>query len=225
MDKDKRSRAFKNIFYAISIFVIITVGIIFFTNLSIAPVPEYKRNISETNAKIIVDINDKSETRTPIIRTYKEEEYNKLDENKIKKIMSVISGNIEGDIPAIELKGDKDVIYIHFIKDKEEVVPDNIPEIEIEVPKDEVDSAPYSTEYYKIIKDKLNIEDGKYSYKLKRYRTQYEKYFMHYNIIKISYELDGERYISIFGLNTTNVEDGVDFFDNEELNQPKEPEL
>ncbi|AFS78757.1 hypothetical protein Curi_c17500 [Gottschalkia acidurici 9a] len=211
MNKTKGIKILKNIIFAILIFFIVVVGIILFINLLVRPTAEHKRNISKTNAKIIVDINDKSKTRTPIIRTYKEEEYKKFSKDKIRRIKGVISGKVEGDIPAVHLKGDKDIIYISFIKDEEKIVPDYIPEIEIEIPEDEVSTAPYSTENAKIIKDKLKNEDGKYSYKLKRYRTQYEKYFMHYNIIRIYYEVDGERYISTFGLNATNADDGANF--------------
>lgn len=34
-----------------------------------------------------------------------------------------------------------------------------------------------------------------------------------------------EEYISIFHINASNADDGTDFFENEDLDQPKEPEL
>ncbi|WP_425447939.1 hypothetical protein [Dethiothermospora halolimnae] len=51
--------------------------------------------------------------------------------------------------------------------------------------------------------DKLE-KNERCSYKFKRYRTQYQKYFMNYNIIKIHYEIDEVKYIFIFGLNASN---------------------
>lgn len=225
MNKTRVVKTFKIILFLILIFLIMVAGIIFYIDRATRPTPENERNISETNVKIKVDINDKSEERTPIIRTYKEEAYKKFNEIKIRKIMSTISGNVEGDIPRVHLREDKDIIYISFIKNEEEVVPDYMPEIEIEVPEEEAPTAPYSTENNRIINDKLEHEDCKYRYKLSRYRIQNEKYFMHYNIIRIYYQIDGEKYISIFGLNASNAEDGVDFFNNESLDEPKKPEM
>lgn len=139
--------------------------------------------------------------------------------------MDIINGNIEGDIPAVRIYEDKAIIYINFYKDEEPIMPDYLPEIEIEVPQDEASTAAYSVENNKIIFDELTEEDGEYSYKFERYRTQYELYFMHYNIVKIRYEIDGEKYISIFGLNSTNADLGTDFFENEYLESPIEPEI
>ncbi|WP_130805505.1 hypothetical protein [Senegalia massiliensis] len=217
-------KLFKIILFLMLIFFIVLAGFIFYIDRATRPTPEHERNISETNVKIEVDINDKSETRNPIIRTYKEEKYKKFNKIKIRKIMDTISGNIEGDIPRVHLRDDKDVIYISFIKNEEEVEPNYMPKIEIEVPESSSDTSPYNTENNRIINDKLEYEDGKYRYKLNRYRTQQEKYFMHYNIIRIYYQVDGEKYISTFGLNASNAEDGVDFFNNESLDKPKEPE-
>ncbi|MGO1368944.1 hypothetical protein [Senegalia sp. (in: firmicutes)] len=223
MNKVIAIKTLKIIFFVILIFFIVLAGIIFYIDRAIRPTPEDERNISETNVKIEVDINDKSETRNPIIRTYQEDEYRKFSENKIEKIMDTISGNVEGDIPAVHLKGDNDIIYITFIKDEKRVETDSIPEIEIEVPEESADTAPYTTENNKIIKDKLEKTEKRYSYKIKTYKTQYEKYFLYYNIIRIHYEIDGEKYISMFGLNASNTNDGTNFFDNEDLEQPKNP--
>lgn len=44
----------------------------------------------------------------------------------------------------------------------------------------------------------------------------------YYNI-KINYQVDGEKYISLFGLNASNAEDGVDFFNNESLDKHIKP--
>lgn len=188
------------------------------------PTPDHKRNISETDARIEVSFSDERETRNAIIRTYKEEEYKNFDEKKISKIMDIIGGNIEGDIPAVHLREGKNKIYVSFFKDDREVIPDHIPEIEIIV-LDHIEGTGSEAVYEdKIIKDKLENQDGKYSYGFKRYLPQYEKYFVYYSTIKIPYEIDGEKYISIFGLNASNANEGSDFFNNEELEEPLEPE-
>lgn len=225
MNKANGLKIIKKIFLIISILLIILIGINILINFIFKPTPGHKRNISEADVEIRVDINDKNETRTPIIRTYKEEDYKKFDEVKIGKIIDIVSGKVEGDIPAIHLKDEKDIIYVSFSKNKQEITPDYVPDIEIEVPKEWASTAPYNTEENRIIKDKFKKEDRKYIYKLKRYRYQYEKYFMHYNIIRIKYEIDGEKYISILGLNTTNAGEGDSFFENRPLEQPKKPEI
>lgn len=224
MDKTKSKKILKNILFVILGFVIVIAGILFFMDIAMKPTPESKRNITETDAKIVVSFSDEEEERNPIIRTYKLEEYNNLDEKKFEKVMDTISGGIEGDIPAVYLKDDNDIIYMTFLKDEKEVEPDDLPNIEIEVPEEYADTAPYSGENNKIINDKLEKIDGKYGYKIKRYRIQKEKYFIDYNIIRIYYEIDGEQYISIFGLNSTNADEGTDFFENEYLDNPIEPE-
>ena len=72
-----------------------------------------------------------------------------------------------------------------------------------------------------VVRDKLEIKNGQYRYKLDRYSPQYDKYFIRYNLIKIYYSIDKEDYISLFALNTTNADEDVDWFeDNEELENP-----
>lgn len=225
MNKNKGRGLFKRIFYVVIILFIILAGIMLVINFVTRPTSEHKRNLTDTDVKIMVDFSDKEEVRKAIIRTYKLEDYNNFDGNKTEKIMDTISGNVEGDIPAVHLKDDNDIIYITFLKNEKEVETDSIPSIEIEVPEESADTAPYTTRNNKIIKDKLERTEENYSYKIKRYKTQHEKYFLYYNIIRIYYEIDGEEYVSIFGLNASNADNGTDFFENEDLDQPKEPEL
>lgn len=222
---EKSSRVLKGICYMVLVIIGLIVGSVLVINFITRPTPDHKRNVTDTDAKIRVDFSDSEEIRKPIIRSYRLEEYQKFDDKKIEKIMDTISGNIEGDIPAVHLKDDNDIIYITFLKDEKLVKPDSIPEIEIEVPEESADTAPYSEENKRIINDKLEDEDGRYSFKIKRYRTQYEKYFLDYNIIKIYYKLDGEEYISLFGLNASNADEGTDFFENEMLKEPIQPEV
>ncbi|AFS78368.1 hypothetical protein Curi_c13580 [Gottschalkia acidurici 9a] len=63
-----------------------------------------------------------------------------------------------------------------------------------------------------------------YSYEIQRYYTQYEKWFMESILIEVKYQIDGNGYVSVFAVTTTNAEDGSNFFENETLNNPIEPE-
>ena len=73
---------------------------------------------------------------------------------------------------------------------------------------------PYTQENDIVIFDEMKKENDRYVYSIEKYRkTPDIKYFMHYNIIKIHYGIDGERYISIFVLNVTNIDDDY-FTDN-----------
>jgi hypothetical protein len=209
----------------IGVIIALLIGTVLVINFITRPTPEHKRNITYTDAKITVEFSDLKEVRKPIIRTYKLEEYNSFDGKDFEKTMSEISGNVEGDIPAVYLKDNNNLIHVKFFKNENRVEPDILPDIEIETPEEYADTAPYNPLDSKVIKDKLEKTEEEYSYKLKNYRTQYEKYFLYYNIIKIHYKIDGEDYISVLGLNATNTDDGTNFFENEELNESIEPEL
>lgn len=63
-----------------------------------------------------------------------------------------------------------------------------------------------------------------FKYTTKGYSRQYEKYIMEYLQVEIHYTIDGENYISTFGTFQSNVDDGTDFFENERLKTPVEPE-
>lgn len=207
---------FKKLLIILSIAAGLVLGIILIINILIRPMPENKRNISGTDSKIIVTFNNEDEYRTPIIRTYKESNYGKLSKEKQKRTIKIVEGNIEGDIPAVELKDEKAYINIKFIKDGRPIEPDAIPEIKVEQLKK--DSNDIEREMEEVLSDKLEESNGLYRYRLDRYSPQLDKYFMHFNIIKIYYQIDGEGYVSIFALNTTNADKDVDWFkDNEEL--------
>lgn len=225
MDNMKKKKILKNILYIIGLFMVLLIGLALIINFITRPTPENKRNITDTDAKITVEFSDSEEVRKPIIRTYKLEDYKTFDEKKIGKIMNKISGNVEGDIPAVYLKDNNDIIYVKFFKNGKQVQPDLLPDIKIEIPEEYADTAPYTPLSNKVIEDKLEKTDEEYSYKIKTYRTQYEKYFLYYNIIKIHYKIEEEDYISVFGLNATNTDNGTNFFKNEELEEPIEPEI
>lgn len=217
--KTKLLKILKAVFITLSVIVVIFLGIILVINFLTKPVADEKRNLSETDAKINVEFNNKEEYRTPIIRTFKEEEYNNFTQKKINKVISTIDGNIEGDIPAVELKYEKAYINIDFIKNEKSIEPDTVPYIIIEIAEEDSNDIDYQMK--EVVRDKLEIKNGQYRYKLDRYSPQYDKYFIHYNLIKIYYSIDKEDYISLFALNTTNADEDVDWFeDNEELENP-----
>lgn len=217
--KTKLLKILKAVFITLSVIVVIFLGIILVINFLTKPVADEKRNLSETDAKINVEFNNKEEYRTPIIRTFKEEEYNNFTQKKINKVISTIDGNIEGDIPAVELKYEKAYINIDFIKNEKSIEPDTVPYIIIEIAEEDSNDIDYQMK--EAVRDKLEIKNGQYRYKLDRYSPQYDKYFIHYNLIKIYYSIDKEDYISLFALNTTNADEDVDWFeDNEELENP-----
>lgn len=209
-------KTLKSVSIVIAIISVLALAAVIIINFLFRPLPENKRNLTKTDSKIIVTFNNEDEHRTPIIRTYKESEYSKLSKEKQKKIIKIVEGNIEGDIPAVELKGEKAYINIKFTKDGRSIEPDTIPEIKIEQLRE--DSNDIERDMKEIVIDKLEETKGLYRYKLDRYAPQTDKYFMHFNLIKIYYQIDGEGYVSIFALNTTNADKDVDWFeDNEEL--------
>lgn len=82
-------------------------------NLLPRPLPEEKRNLSTTNIKMLVDITDKV-NRSPIVRTYTKEEFDKFNENQLRKIRNIVKGNIEGDVPTLKIEDELGTIEISF---------------------------------------------------------------------------------------------------------------
>lgn len=201
----------KRIMISILIIVLILSAVLIYTNELLKPLPEGKRNISSSNVKMLVNIED---SRTAIIRTYTKEEFDKFNENEIKKIKEIVDGNIEGDVPALTIADGVGTLELSFesINEAEisaKIVPDNIPKIKI--------SVPYGKEESKIISDSL-IEsketEGIYLYEIKRYLNQDEAYygesdefFMESMFIEINYEINKENYVSIFAINTIEYKD------------------
>ena len=205
--------------------VLIALGILFaagaifaaFLSYALSPTPDFRRN--ETVDGMRMDAVVAWDERKPIIRTFKEKDYLALTDNQRAKVRDTIDGKIEGDIPCIKLNK-KPRIFFQFEKDEKPVKPEKAT-IKIIAHASHWDD-PQKT---RIITDELKDEgDLGYSYTTKRYSRQYEKDFLEYLQVEVHYTIDGENYISTFGAFQGNVEDGTDFFENEELPEPVEPE-
>lgn len=204
----------KKILIGVGALIIASIAYIIFATL---PTPSFMRNQEAGGVKIEVKISN--DDRSPIIRTYTKEEFDSFDQEKIEEINDKISGRIEGDLPRINLVSDNK-IYINFYKDGKKVDPE----------KTQVKITVHAADYRDPVKkreieDKLSKEaDKTYSFATRRYSTQYEKYFMEYLRIELIYTIEGKDYVSIFGTFQDNSEEGTDFFDNEDLENPIEPE-
>ena len=205
--------------------VLIALGILFaagaifaaFIAYVFSPTPGFLRN--QTVDGVRMDAVVAWDERKPIIRTFKEKDYLALTEGELAKVRDTIDGKIEGDIPCIKLNK-KPRIFFQFEKDEKPVNPEKL-SIKIIAHASHYDD-PQKT---RIITDELKDEgDLGYSYTTKRYSRQYEKDFLEYLQVEVHYTIDGENYISTFGAFQGNVEDGTDFFENEELPEPVEPE-
>lgn len=210
----------KIILIAVILIVVIPCVIWFALTLFFLPTPDAMRNLSTTDVKIMVGF-PASEERKAITRTYTKEEFESFSASKMDKIKEDVSGNIEGDIPCLDLEDEKGVLKFSFQTSEGLCLPDSKPSIQIDVRE-----SPWSDEEGRIIKDELSMgEDGLYFYEMHRYRTQYEKLFMEFSLIEVTYKIHGKEYISLFAINADNAENGVDFFENETLDEPKAAEF
>ena len=203
----------KLVFGIIGIFIAIWAFIL----LTFRPTPGYLRNMEANGVKIEAQISN--DDRKPIIRTYTKEEFETFDQAKIDNIEDDVDGRVEGDLPCIDLLKDNK-IYISFYKDGKKVDPEKT-HIEITAHASDYND-PTKTRH---IEGELT-EDGEntYSYATKRYGVQFEKYFMEYLQFEVTYTIDGKDYVSILGAFQSNVPDGTDFFRNEDLKEPLDPE-
>ncbi|MFA5576450.1 MAG: hypothetical protein WC983_04140 [Tissierellaceae bacterium] len=187
-------------------------------NWSPKPLPEEKRNISTTNIRMLVDITDRA-SRSPIVRTYTKEEFEKFDEKQLRRIMNLVSGNVEGDAPTLRMEDEIGRIEISFeMIEKNDgftvtgkIVPDDIPSIRILAL-----STLYSKEEPKIINGKLieNETQGKYLCEINRYfdideiyHSDNDDFTMESMFIEVSYEINNKAYVSIFAINTLEYKD------------------
>ena len=188
-----------------------------FVSYVFSPTPNIVRN--ETVDGIRMDATIAWDERNPIIRTYKEKDYLALTDEKLSKVRDTIDGKIEGDIPCIDLNKNPR-IFFQFEKNKKPVKPEKAT-IKIIAHASHYDD-PQKTRI--ITGDMKDEGDLGYSYTTKRYSRQYEKYFLEYLQVEVHYTVDGENYISTFGTFQGNANEGTDFFDDEELETPIEPE-
>lgn len=196
--------------------VLLVIAVFVFIRFAFLPTPDFLRNQEVDGVKIEVQISN--DDRSPIIRTYTKEEFDTFDQEKIDNIEDDVDGRVEGDLPCIDLLKDNK-IYVSFYKDGQKIDPD----------KAKIKITAYSD--YRDPVDKRKIEgdfkqetDKTYTFATKRYGVQYEKYFMVYLQFNITYTIDGKDYISILGASQSNAPDGTDFFRNEDLKEPLDPE-
>ncbi|MFA7533961.1 MAG: hypothetical protein WCY46_06510 [Tissierellaceae bacterium] len=167
---------------------------------------------------MLVDITDKV-NRSPIVRTYTKEEFDKFNENQLRKIRNIVKGNIEGDVPTLKIEDELGTIEISFetIEKNDgftvtgKTIPDDIPSIKIlALP------TLYSKEEPKMINGKFieSKTQGVYSCEINRYFDRDEIYHndnddfsMESIFVEVSYKINKESYVSIFAINTMGVRD------------------
>lgn len=197
--------------------VSLVVGLFLFILFVTMPTPNFMRNQEADGVKIQVQISN--DERKPIIRTFTKEKFDTFSEGKIRDINADIAGGIEGDIPCIHLLEDNK-IYLTFYKDGKKIEPDDA---HIKITAHASDYRDPTKKRY--IEGELTDEGDKtYSYATKRYTVQYEKFFIEYLRIEVTYTIEGKDYTSIFATNQDNAPDGTDFFKNEDLKEPLDPE-
>lgn len=196
---------------------IVVLAVVAFLYWELSPTPNFMRYDTVDGVEMVSVIG--LDKRKPIIRTFKEIDYLALTDEKLSKVRDTIDGKIEGDIPCIDLNKDPR-IFFQFEKNKKPVKPE----------KATIKIIAHASHYNdpqktRIITGELKDEgDLGYSYVTKRYSRQYEKYFLEYLQVEVYYTIDGENYISTFGVFQGNANEGTDFFDDEELETPIEPE-
>lgn len=203
----------KKILY-ILIFIIIVAGGVY---MYFSPTPNFMRNNSVDRVKVGVKI--ATESREPIVRTFRKADYLNLSEDKLAKVKKKISGRIEGDLPSIHLnEGNK--IYFTFEKDGKVYQPE-IPRVKITAHASSYNDDVKTRE----IEGELDRdEDGKYFYATKRYSTQFEKYFTEYLRFEIYFINEDVEYVTTFATFQDNANYETDFFNNEDLENPIPPE-
>lgn len=207
----------KKVLIALGILFVAGVAFAAFLSYAFSPTPDFRRN--QTVDGVRMDAVVAWDERKPIIRTFREKDYLALTEDQLATMRDTVDGGIEGDIPCIKLnKGPK--MFFQFEKAEKPVKPEKI-SLKIIAHASHYDDP----EKTRIITDEVKDEgDLGYSYTTKRYSRQYEKYFLEYLQVEVHYTVDGENYISTFGAFQGNGDDGTNFFENETLNAPVEPE-
>ena len=215
--KSKTTKVFKILFIIAAILILL--AIILFVGLQIcfSPTPDSKRNTSVNGVKVNIKVSN--DDRKPIVRTFEKEKFENFSEKEIVKLRDTIAGRVEGDIPCIHLSEDNK-FYVEFIN-KGKVYEPEIPRIKIFVYSSPFDD----NQKQRVIEGELDrLDDGRYYFETKRYSTQFEKYFMEYLRIEIYYTIDGVDYLSTFGTVQSNADDGTNYFENNELEEPIPPE-
>ncbi len=181
------------------------------------PTPDSQRNQTINGVRLEAKIG--SDTRKPIIKTLALKDYENRSEKAKKDIEDFVDGSIEGDIPCLHLLEDNRLYFFFTNRSKAVTFPSEAP------PKIEIYPAiTYMDEdnSQMIIKDSLKQnKDGQYYFPMRRYKAQYERYFLDYHLIKIYYTINNNEYISLMGIYMDNYPaDKTPFDENETLNPP-----
>ena len=215
--KSKVAKVFKILFIIAAILFVLAIILFVAAQIYFSPTPDSKRNTSVNGVKVNIKVSN--DDRKPIVRTFERSKFESMPENKIMKVRDTIAGRIEGDIPSIHLNEDKK-IYFTFEKDGEIYEPE-IPKIKIFAHASHYKDNPLE----RVIEGELDrLDDGRYYFETKRYSTQFEKYFLEYLRVEIYYTIDGVDYVSTFGTFQGNGDDGTNYFENNELEEPIPPE-
>lgn len=75
--------------------------------------PFEERNVSETNARMYVNLKNQTPSDA-IVYTYDKEEYDKFSIEKKKKIFDIVNGKMEGDIPSFRMDQGESLVRFTF---------------------------------------------------------------------------------------------------------------
>ena len=215
--KSKVVKVFKILFIILAILILLAMILFAAAQIYFSPTPDFKRNNSIHGDKVNIQVSN--DERKPIVRTFEKEKFENLSEKEIMKLRDTIDGRIEGDIPCIHLNEDNK-IYFTFESGGEVYQPE-VPKIKIFASASHYDDK----QKQRVIEGELDrLDDGRYFYETKRYSTQFEKYFLEYLRVEIYYTIDGVDYVSTFGTFQGNGDDGTNYFENNELEEPIPPE-
>ena len=215
--KSKIVKVFKILFIIAAILIVLAIILFAAAQFYFSPTPDFKRNNSIHGDKVNIQVSN--DERKPIVRTFEKEKFENLSEKEIMKLRDTIDGRIEGDIPCIHLNEDNK-IYFTFESGGEVYQPE-VPKIKIFASASHYDDK----QKQRVIEGELDrLDDGRYFYETKRYSTQFEKYFLEYLRVEIYYTIDGVDYVSTFGTFQGNGDDGTNYFENNELEEPIPPE-
>ena len=206
----------------------IFISLFFFTTLFFAysflmplPTPDYQRNQTINGVRLEAKIG--SDTRKPIIKTLALKDYEQRSEKAKKDIEDFVDGSIEGDIPCLHLLEDNKLYFFFTNRSKAVIFPNDAPpKIEIYPAITYLDKYADKNPKQMVIKDTLKQnKDGHYYFPMRRYKAQYERYFLDYHLIKIYYTINNNEYISLMGIYMDNYPaDKTPFDENETLNPP-----
>ena len=185
------------------------------------PTPDSQRNQTINGVRLEVKIG--SDTRKPIIKTLALKDYEKRSEEAKRQIEDFVDGSIEGDIPCLHLLEDNKLYFFFTNRSKAVIFPNDAPpKIEIYPAITYLDKYADKNPKQMVIKDTLKQnKDGHYYFPMRRYKAQYERYFLDYHLLKVYYTINNNDYISLMGIYMDNYPtDKTPFDENETLNPP-----